>query len=118
MIITSVVKRCAPIAMVCPVPRFPCCRSAPAPRRRGCRTSESYNQWTSFGRAARATPTGHPVQFPLCGIFTFDAGNKLAGENIYYDRATSLTGAVTGRIEAVVVHPLMMTQAIGRPGAA
>ena len=35
-------------------------------------------------------PTGRPVQFPLCGVFTFDAENRLAGEKIYYDRATVL----------------------------
>jgi hypothetical protein len=25
-------------------------------------------------------PTGRPVRFPLCGIFTFDSENRLAGE--------------------------------------
>jgi hypothetical protein len=30
------------------------------------------------------------VQFPLCGIYTFDDEDRLAGEKIYYDRATVL----------------------------
>ena len=56
-------------------------------------------------------PTGRPVQFPLCGVFTFDAENRLAGEKIYYDRATVLhqlgvfhePDGVVGRIEAVMM---------------
>lgn len=67
-------------------------------------------------------PTGRPVQFPLCGVFTFDAENRLAGEKIYYDRATVLhqlgvshdPDGMVGRIEAVVMHPLTMARAIGR----
>ena len=38
-------------------------------------------------------PTGYPVRFPLCGVFTFDDANRLAGERIYYDRATVLRRA-------------------------
>jgi steroid delta-isomerase-like uncharacterized protein len=34
--------------------------------------------------------TGRQMEFPLCGIFTFDEGNRVAGEKIYYDRATPL----------------------------
>ena len=34
--------------------------------------------------------TGRQVEFPLCGIYTFDADDKLAGEKIYYDRGTVL----------------------------
>jgi hypothetical protein len=29
-------------------------------------------------------PTGRPVRFPLCGIFTFDEENRLAGEKILF----------------------------------
>jgi hypothetical protein len=32
--------------------------------------------------------TGRRVEFPLCGVFTFDTQDRLAGERIYYDRAT------------------------------
>lgn len=67
-------------------------------------------------------PTGRPVRFPLCGIFTFDSEDRLAGEKIYYDRATVLrqlgvfhdTDSTVGRIEAVVMHPLTIAQAIRR----
>jgi steroid delta-isomerase-like uncharacterized protein len=67
-------------------------------------------------------PTGRPVRFPLCGVFTFDGEDRLAGEKIYYDRATVLRqlgvfhepDGVVGRIEAVVMHPLTIAQALGR----
>jgi steroid delta-isomerase-like uncharacterized protein len=32
--------------------------------------------------------TGRCVEFPLCGVFTFDAQDRLASERIYYDRGT------------------------------
>jgi steroid delta-isomerase-like uncharacterized protein len=67
-------------------------------------------------------PTGRPVRFPLCGVFTFDSEDRLAGEKIYYDRATVLrqlgvfheSDGMVGRIEAVIMHPLTMAQAIGQ----
>ena len=67
-------------------------------------------------------PTGRAVRFPLCGVFTFDDQDRLAGEKIYYDRATVLRqlgvfhepDGVVGRIEAVVMHPLTIAQALGR----
>lgn len=34
--------------------------------------------------------TGRRLEFPLCGIYTFSGDGKLAGEKIYYDRATIL----------------------------
>lgn len=34
--------------------------------------------------------TGRRVEFPLCGVYTFDADDRLAGEKIYYDRGTVL----------------------------
>ena len=67
-------------------------------------------------------PTGRPVRFPLCGIYTFDGDGRLAGEKIYYDRATVLRqlgvfhepDCMLGRIGAVVMHPLTIARAIGR----
>lgn len=67
-------------------------------------------------------PTGRLVQLPLCGIYTFDDKNRLAGEKIYYDRATVLRqlGAFHepdrfwGRINALMMHPVTMAQIIGR----
>jgi steroid delta-isomerase-like uncharacterized protein len=37
--------------------------------------------------------TGRRLEFPLCGVYTFDAEDRLAGERIYYDR-----GAVLGQL--------------------
>jgi steroid delta-isomerase-like uncharacterized protein len=37
--------------------------------------------------------TGRRMEFPLCGIYSFDANDRLAGERIYYDR-----GAVLGQL--------------------
>jgi hypothetical protein len=34
--------------------------------------------------------TGRRLELPLCGIYTFDADDRLAGERIYYDRGTVL----------------------------
>ena len=59
-------------------------------------------------------PTGRRVEFPLCGIFAFDAADRLAGEKIYYDRATVLRQLgvfhepehILGRLGAVLMHPL------------
>jgi steroid delta-isomerase-like uncharacterized protein len=67
-------------------------------------------------------PTGRFVRFPLCGIFLFDADDRLAGERIYYDRATVLRqlgvfhepDRILGRIGTVLVHPLTIGRAVGR----
>jgi steroid delta-isomerase-like uncharacterized protein len=67
-------------------------------------------------------PTGRPVAFPLCGIFTFDDGDRLAGERIYYDRATVLRqlgifhepDGLVGRVEAALMHPVTMAGIVRR----
>jgi len=67
-------------------------------------------------------PTGHPVQFALCGVYTFDDDDRLAGERIYYDRATVLRQLgvfheperLLGRIVTALTHPLTMARIIGR----
>ena len=67
-------------------------------------------------------PTGRPVQFPLCGIYTFDEDDRLAGEKIYYDRATVLRqlgvlhepDRFWGRVNAVVMHPVTMARIAAR----
>ena len=56
-------------------------------------------------------PTGRSVNFPLCGIFVFDKDDRLAGEKIYYDRATVLRqlgmfhepDRMVGRIATVII---------------
>ncbi len=66
--------------------------------------------------------TGRPVRFPLCAIFTFDDDDRLAGERIYYDRATVLRQVGVfrepdtpgGRVELTLAHPVTMLRALGR----
>lgn len=66
--------------------------------------------------------TGRRVEFPLCAIFNFDAQGKLAGERIYFDRATVLRQLGVfheptrwpGRLFTPLAHPATMTRAIGR----
>jgi steroid delta-isomerase-like uncharacterized protein len=66
--------------------------------------------------------TGRCVEFPLCGIFTFDADDRLAGERIYYDRGTVMRqlglfhepdGAL-GRLVTALSHPLTIARAFLR----
>ena len=64
--------------------------------------------------------TGRRLDFPLCGIYTFDEENRLAGERIYYDRATVLRQlgvfddpeSLRGRITTAVTHPLTMARIV------
>jgi steroid delta-isomerase-like uncharacterized protein len=57
--------------------------------------------------------TGHRLEFPLCGVYTFDSANRLAGEKIYYDRGTVLRQlgvfhepqSVLGQISVLATHP-------------
>jgi steroid delta-isomerase-like uncharacterized protein len=66
--------------------------------------------------------TGRHVEFPLCGIFTFDEEGRVAGEKIYYDRATLLRqlgvfhepDSAVGRVTTMLMHPLTMAQVVGR----
>ncbi len=63
-------------------------------------------------------PTGARLQFPLCGIFTFDKADHLAGERIYYDRAMVLRQLglfheperALGRITTALTHPYTMAR--------
>jgi steroid delta-isomerase-like uncharacterized protein len=66
--------------------------------------------------------TGAQIEFPLCGIYTFDNDDRLASERIYYDRATLLRqlgvfhepDCAVGRITTLLTHPLTMAQVVGR----
>lgn len=66
--------------------------------------------------------TGRRVEFPLCGVYTFDSEDRLAGEKIYYDRGTVLRQlgifhepqSVLGRICAFATHPITIARALGR----
>jgi steroid delta-isomerase-like uncharacterized protein len=66
--------------------------------------------------------TGRQIEFPLCGIYTFDKGDQIAGEKIYYDRATVLRQlgvfhepqSLLGRITTALTHPVTMTRIVAR----
>jgi steroid delta-isomerase-like uncharacterized protein len=66
--------------------------------------------------------TGRRVEFPLCGVYTFDADDRLAGERIYYDRGTVLRQlgvfrepqSVLGRICILATHPATIARALAR----
>jgi steroid delta-isomerase-like uncharacterized protein len=67
-------------------------------------------------------PTARRVELPLCGIFTFDDDDRLAGERAYFDRATLFRqlgvfhepDSMVGRVTTAVMHPFTMARALGR----
>jgi len=77
---------------------------------------------THLGEWRGLPATGRRVEVPLCGVYTFDAEDRLAGEKIYYDRGTVLrqlgvfhepTGG-WGRICTLATHPITIARALGR----
>lgn len=66
--------------------------------------------------------TGRRVEFPLCGIYTFDSEDRIAGEKIYYDRATVLRQlgvfyepqTIVGQIATLATHPATIMRAVAR----
>lgn len=66
--------------------------------------------------------TGRRVEFPLCGVYTFDDADRLAGEKIYYDRGTVLRQlgvfhepqSALGRISILATHPATIVRALAR----
>ena len=66
--------------------------------------------------------TGRRVEFPLCGVYTFDPDDRLAGEKIYYDRGTVLRQlgvfhepqSVLGQISILATHPITIACAFVR----
>jgi len=77
---------------------------------------------THRGRWRGLPATGRRVEFPLCGIYTFDADDRLAGEKIYYDRGTVLRQlgvfhepeTLLGRICTLATHPVTIMRALSR----
>lgn len=77
---------------------------------------------TQSGEWRGLPATGRKVEIPLCGVYTFDAQDRLAGERIYYDRATVLRQlgvfhepqTFLGQLCTLATHPLTITHAIGR----
>ncbi len=66
--------------------------------------------------------TGRRLEFPLCGVYTFDADDRLAGEKIYYDRGTVLRQlgvfhepqSLLGQICILATHPITIVRALAR----
>ena len=77
---------------------------------------------THLGGWRGLPPTGRRVEIPLCGIYTFDADDRLAGEKIYYDRATVLhqlgvfhdPQSVLGQLSTLATHPVTIARALAR----
>jgi len=77
---------------------------------------------THLGSWRGLPATAKKVEIPLCGVYTFGADDRLAGEKIYYDRATVLRQlgvlhepqTVLGAINTVLAHPVTMAQALTR----
>jgi len=63
--------------------------------------------------------TGRRIEFPVCGVYSFAADGKLAGEKIYYDRATILrqlgvfreSTNRSGKLFLFVNHPINIVTA-------
>jgi len=67
--------------------------------------------------------TGRTIDVPLCAVYTFaDDGVELAGEQIYYDRATVLRQvgvfhdpeSAMGKVVTALTHPISMGRVAGR----
>ena len=77
---------------------------------------------TQIGAWRGLPATGRKLEIPICGIYTFDANDKLAGERIYYDRATVLRQlgvfhepqTVLGAILLLFTHPWTIAKALAR----
>ncbi len=77
---------------------------------------------TQLGSWRGLPATGRRVEVPLCGVYTFDAEDRLAGEKIYYDRATVLgqlgvfhdPQSLLGRISTFATHPATIALAFAR----
>jgi steroid delta-isomerase-like uncharacterized protein len=75
---------------------------------------------TQLGPWRGLPATGRKLEFSLCGVYTFCDDDRLAGERIYYDRASILRQlgvfhepqTALGSISILLTHPLTMLQAI------
>jgi steroid delta-isomerase-like uncharacterized protein len=77
---------------------------------------------THLGGWRGLPPTARRVEFPLCGVYTFDAEDRLAGEKIYYDRGTVLRQlgvfyeppSILGQLSILATHPTTIARAFAR----
>jgi steroid delta-isomerase-like uncharacterized protein len=77
---------------------------------------------THLGAWRGLPATGRRLEFPLCGVYTFDPNDRLAGERIYYDRATVLRQlgvfhepqSIMGQFCTLATHPVTVARALGK----
>lgn len=77
---------------------------------------------TQLGAWRGLPATGRRVEVPLCGVYTFDSEDRLAGEKIYYDRAMILRQlgvfhepqTTLGGFTTFLTHPLTILRALAR----
>ncbi len=77
---------------------------------------------THLGAWRGLPATGRRVELPLCGVYTFDENDRLAGERIYYDRGTVLRQlgvfhepeSAVGQISILATHPVTIARAVVR----
>ena len=77
---------------------------------------------THIGTLHGLPATGRRFEFPLCAVYTFDEEDRVAGERIYYDRATVLAQVglfrdprtPLGRWLTPLRHPFTVTRALSR----
>lgn len=77
---------------------------------------------THLGSWRGLPATGRQIEFPLCGLYTFDSEDRLAGERIYYDRGTVLRQlgvfhepqSLLGQISILATHPATIARAFAR----
>jgi steroid delta-isomerase-like uncharacterized protein len=83
---------------------------------------EALIRGTHLGGWRGLPATGRRVDFPLCGVYTFDADDRLAGEKIYYDRGTVLRQlgvfhepqSALGQVSILATHPTTIARAFAR----
>jgi steroid delta-isomerase-like uncharacterized protein len=77
---------------------------------------------THLGSWRGLPATGRRLEFPLCGVYTFDADDRLAGEKIYYDRGTVLRQlgvfhepqTILGQMSILATHPATIARTLAR----
>jgi steroid delta-isomerase-like uncharacterized protein len=77
---------------------------------------------THLGAWRGLPATGRRIEFPLCGVYTFDGDDRLAGEKIYYDRGTVLRQlgvfhepqSLLGQLTIAATHPATIVGALAR----
>ncbi len=77
---------------------------------------------THLGSWRGLPATGRRVEVALCGVYTFDSDDRLAGETIYYDRGTVLRQlgvfhepqSMLGEICILLTHPATIARVLAR----